>query len=339
MTSIYHIGPAPSCVGGMASVIRALVGLDWPGARVSALASWDNRITGGRWRLAGPVALRLWRLRRRASEVIIHIHLSQKKAFIREGGLGLWARLLRLRVYATIHGSSFVATSSLRRWRWWYRWVLRRVDGVAVLDESARTAVGELAPHTPVRIVHNPGPIPEPLRTDLTPPGESPPVVVFAGSVGHRKGVDVLIAAWPAVRQRHPRARLEIFGPVEAGFPVDGVDGVLHGPVPAEVLWQHLAQSRVAVLPSRAEAMPMFIIEAQGLGRPCVVTEVGAMPAQVEGCGVVVPPDDPAALAAGLVRYLDDPALADIDGRCATERYDERYRAAAVIGEMTAFYG
>jgi len=69
-----------------------------------------------------------------------------------------------------------------------------------------------------------------------------------------------------------------------------------------------LARADVFVLPSLTEGMSNAVMEAMAAGRPVVATEVGGTAELIEGRGVLVPPADADALAAGLERVLRDPA-------------------------------
>ncbi|GAA3201907.1 glycosyltransferase [Nonomuraea roseoviolacea] len=71
-----------------------------------------------------------------------------------------------------------------------------------------------------------------------------------------------------------------------------------------------LARADVVVLPSTTEGLSNAVMEAMAAGRPVVATAVGGNPELLEGRGVLVPPADPAALADGVARLLDDPELA-----------------------------
>ena len=78
------------------------------------------------------------------------------------------------------------------------------------------------------------------------------------------------------------------------------------------------AEAQVAVVPSLYEGFSLPAIEAMACGVPLVATTGGALP-EVVGTdgetGLLVPPDDPEALAAGIRRIMDDPALAGPPGR------------------------
>lgn len=90
-----------------------------------------------------------------------------------------------------------------------------------------------------------------------------------------------------------------------------------------------LAMADAVCLASKAEALPMVVLEAMALGRPIVATSVGGVPEALGdgAAGLLVPPGDPDALAAALVRLADDPAQAAELGLAARRRWSERYSA------------
>lgn len=87
------------------------------------------------------------------------------------------------------------------------------------------------------------------------------------------------------------------------------------------------------VLPSRAEGISNTILEAMAAGRPVVATAVGGNGELVaEGrTGALVPPQDPEALALALARYLDEPELAERQGRAGRARIEECFSLSAMV--------
>lgn len=80
-----------------------------------------------------------------------------------------------------------------------------------------------------------------------------------------------------------------------------------------------LATMAVFVLSSRTETLPMALLEAMSAGVPVVATAVGGIPDAVEDgvSGILVPPEDPARLAAAVLDLLGDPDRAAATGRAA----------------------
>jgi glycosyltransferase involved in cell wall biosynthesis len=95
-----------------------------------------------------------------------------------------------------------------------------------------------------------------------------------------------------------------------------GADRVsLVGPLSGAALADRYAAADLLVLPSRAETYGMVVTEALARGTPVLVSDVDGVPEAVGRApdgrvpGLLVPPDDPVALAAALRRWLDEPAL------------------------------
>ena len=165
--------------------------------------------------------------------------------------------------------------------------------------------------------------IPAGVDTDRFAPSPLPdgaPEVVFAGRFVEKKGLDVLLAAWPAVRSTVPDARLRLlgYGPLEdlarrAGRDVE----VVLEPGHAEV-GDAIRRARLVVSPSRtaadgdAESLLLVNLEAQASGRPVVTTRHGGIPEFVRDgeTAILVPEGDPHALAEAMIAVLADDALA-----------------------------
>ena len=79
---------------------------------------------------------------------------------------------------------------------------------------------------------------------------------------------------------------------------------------PTEEFVGAMVRADVVVLPYRRIDQSGVLFAALALGRPLVATRVGGFAEVVEqhGAGLVVPPEDPAALAAALIEVLRDPA-------------------------------
>jgi len=95
----------------------------------------------------------------------------------------------------------------------------------------------------------------------------------------------------------------------------------------------------VFALSSRTEGFSIACIEAMACGVPVVATRSGG-PQQIldEHCGVLVPTDDPAALAAGICRVALEPELAAALSRAALARVRERFSLGTMIGSYERIF-
>jgi starch synthase len=164
--------------------------------------------------------------------------------------------------------------------------------------------------------------------------GSREPTVLYVGSDWRRKGGDVLIDAFRRVRSEHPEARLVIVGTEEPAAE-EGVE-VLGFVRDRDRLADLYGRVSVFCLPSRFEPYGLVAVEAMAHELPCVVTPGALAEVVLDGeTGIVVPPEDPVALAGALSRLLDDPAYARRLGVNGRSRVEEQLTWDAVVERMT----
>ena len=93
----------------------------------------------------------------------------------------------------------------------------------------------------------------------------------------------------------------------------------------------------VAAISSDFEGTPLFALECMAARTPLVATAVGGLPALLGDAAVLVPPRDPAALAAGIDRLLGDPGCAPPSPTRRSSGRD-RYEIGAVAERFGALY-
>jgi glycosyltransferase involved in cell wall biosynthesis len=142
--------------------------------------------------------------------------------------------------------------------------------------------------------------------------------VTTVANLRREKGHDVLLDAAAIVLRQFPDARFDLVGTgpelaalrarAEALNLGAAVSFLGHREdVPAQ-----LAAADLFVLPSRSEAFPNAVLEAMATGLPSIATAVGGLVEVIEDqCnGVLIPPDNPEALAREISRLMADPARA-----------------------------
>jgi len=170
--------------------------------------------------------------------------------------------------------------------------------------------------------------------------------VVFIGRHEPRKGLEVLLRAWPDVA-RGTGARLRILGadPLSVRWlarrndvSLAGVD--LLGSVPEEVRTRELLEASVLAAPSlRGESFGMVLMEAFACATPVVASSIQGYDRVVEAeTGVLVPPGDPAALAAALVDLLRDEERRRRLGAAGRAVAEERYSWKRIAGRLVEIY-
>lgn len=206
------------------------------------------------------------------------------------------------------------------------RYALGRSAGLVVLSDQVREDVEGLRLNVPVRQVAHPlydgfgDPIPKAearAALGLDPDG---PVFLFFGFIRRYKGLHVLLEAMPSVLAQRPDARLVVAGEFYADEDALRAQAAPLGDA-VRLDADYIPEDRVGLYFSAADAVvqPYVTATQSGVaqiafhfGTPVITTDVGGLAEIVPDgdAGLVVPPEDPAALAAALVRFVQD-GLAD----------------------------
>jgi glycosyltransferase involved in cell wall biosynthesis len=228
------------------------------------------------------------------------------------------------------------------------RSLLRRSQATALVqnpdDRKALQALG--TPPSKIVLVPGSGVDTEALQPLPDPPG--PITAAFVGRLLHDKGVASLIAAHRLLRERGHSLRLLIAGDADPANPasipeptlrewkmLDGVEFLGH--VDIRQVWR---EAHVAVLPSRREGLPLSLLEAAACGRPLVATDVPGC-REIARPGVsalLVPPDDPPALADALAALAADAGLRRRLGEAARHLVETEFSSNRIGAEIVGLY-
>ena len=172
--------------------------------------------------------------------------------------------------------------------------------------------------------------------------------VVYAGNFSQGavyKAFDVLLKSWGQVHREEPGMRLRLFGGGETDrwkqiAEREGCGPSVEFAGKTERLVDQFREAGFLVLPSRVEGLSNVLLEAQAVGLPAVVSDIGGNVAVVKDGknGLVVPVGDAGALAEAMVRLYRSPELRARMGLAARARAMELFAIEKVAVRLEAAY-
>ena len=173
--------------------------------------------------------------------------------------------------------------------------------------------------------------------------------IAFVGRLLDDKGIRVLVAAHAILCQRGRDIRLLVAGMPDPANPTSipaaeienwrSRPNLVHLGFVEDIagLW---SAANIAVLPSRREGLPLSLLEAAACGRPLVATDVPGCReiARQDVNALLVPPDNPQALAEAIDRLAADPALRRKFGAASRQIVEQEFSDERVGRDTVALY-
>jgi glycosyltransferase involved in cell wall biosynthesis len=183
------------------------------------------------------------------------------------------------------------------------------------------------------------------LRDSLGVAGAGPLVTVVA-NLRPSKGHAVFLQAWASVARALPGSRALLVGggplrdELESRAAALGVGSSVHFLGARHDVPALLALTDVVAHASLREGFPNAVLEALAAGRPVVATDAGGTREAVvdRRTGLLVPPGDASALAAGLMRLLSNPDEARALGEAGRRHVAEHFRISTMVRAHEAAY-
>jgi phosphatidylinositol alpha-mannosyltransferase len=239
---------------------------------------------------------------------------------------------------ATFHASGELSWLKPAKLAWGF--LLDRLDHRIAVSEPARESASRYFPGD-YELIPNGVLIPD--RADADRREER---VVFVGRHEPRKGLQILLRAWPEIRRRSG-ARLSVVGADPLAVRLlfarlrvsdEGVD--VRGFLSQDELTAELLRAKALVAPSLGgESFGMVLTRAFACATPVVASDISGYRGVMEPqAGRLVPPGDPQALAEAVVNLLEDePARAEL-GRAARVLAQERYSWEGIAQRLSEIY-
>ncbi len=170
------------------------------------------------------------------------------------------------------------------------------------------------------------------------------PTFMFLANHTPNKGLPVLLEAFRGV---HSPYRLILGGEQRGGIDYDGArkacgpgqEIIVTGRLEDEEVSALLRRSDLFVFPTLADTLPLVVLEAMAHGKPVLASRVGGIPFQLDGeSGVLVPPGDPAVLAAEIERLARSPDRLAEMGRHARARVEAHFTWPIAAQQALAGY-
>jgi len=277
--------------------------------------------------------VRMKRILERERFDVIHVHEPMTPA-IGVAALALW----RGPTVATFHASGDLRWMQYGRHTWGF--LAGRIDRRIAVSEQARTSVQRWLPGDYTVV---PNGVLVPPEADAANRENH---VVFIGRHEPRKGMHVLLRAWPEIHGR-TGARLRLVGAdplavrmvlTRQGVPDDGIDVL--GVLTNEELTQELLRAKVQVASSLGgESFGMVLTRGLACAVPVVASDIPGYRAVLEGhAGILVPPGDDRALADAVVDLLGDEDARRRRGEAARELVRTRYAWELIARRLLGIY-
>lgn len=325
------VGPAPNVSGGVGSWMRLIFAHPPEGVEYQLVSTITPKTAVAEYRGANTrylvggvknihhflrVLVSLKTLLKKEHYAFAHVHFASYGSTLRKVLIAKSLKRNDVPYLLHAHGGAFESfyqslPAVLRRQGSYF---LEDSVGLIVLSTAMRLFYSALvSPQKPIFTMPNPVILPK----ELTPRAERACLrLVFLGRLGSHKGSDRVLHAMARLPEQ-TRARVEVWlagdGEVAATRQLAqslGLSGqvIVSEWIDAETRDRWLSESDVMILPSRAEGVPMALLEGMAWGLPIISSPVGGIPDIITDGqeGFLVPPDDIPAISEAIQRFVEN---------------------------------
>jgi glycosyltransferase involved in cell wall biosynthesis len=275
----------------------------------------------------------------------------------------LVAQRRKLPLVLSLHGSDvFLAEQSLPT-AWVARWTAQHADRITSCSGDLAARLAALGgPAERMRVIpygidaeqfYPAAAAGTAVREQL---GVAPdqPMIVWVSRMVYKKGLSVLLNAMPTVLRHHPRMMLVLGGYGDLRDTLErqaqelgiAANVLFPGPVARDAINAYWNAGDLVVVPAihdhrgNVDGLPNIILESMSAGRPIVASRIAGIPQVIdhERHGLLVPEGDHAALAAAIIKLLDQPERAAELGRAARRRVEQELRWSHIAARFEAVY-
>jgi glycosyltransferase involved in cell wall biosynthesis len=172
--------------------------------------------------------------------------------------------------------------------------------------------------------------------------------ILFVGRLSQAKGIDILLKAVKILKNKYSKyLKIAIVGdgPLKENLNNLAVELGVNGEVKflgvRKDIEELMVSSKIFIIPSRWEGLPMVVLEAMSRGMSIIATTVGGIPEVIKNGkeGILISPEDPETLAQAINNLLENEELQEKLSQAAYEKVREKYSIEAYSTNMLDFYG
>lgn len=293
---------------------------------------------------------RLWERRRTVLSCLDHLDTKERIDLLEvtEGAVRPVVRGREIPYVCHLHGSRYTFLAQTNRPHTAGDWLQRKAEldvirgaRVVLSPSQALLSIVEKEAGQPFRKTFVlPYPLEPKLLQETNPAPRETLEVIFAARNDPVKGADVLLKAIPEVLRAVPAVQFSLYGFEPKTDQTMPPNTRTFSFVPKETLLEAYRSADLAVVPSFWDNSPNTVYEAMAAGLPLVASRVGGIPELVadQKTGILVPPGDHEALAAGLIRLLRNTTERQQMAANARARITERASLSPNIDKREALY-
>ncbi len=281
---------------------------------------------------------------------IIHLHTSQGLGWLKDIFYVVTGKLFRCHVIIHVHACSY--DEFYQKNSGLYRYITRKVfglaDAIVSVSGNWRDVLSGIISKDRIHVLTNCMAVDHAAQFSKK---NGPPVILFIGTVGPRKGAYDLIKAMSALHSQGLSFELLIAGGEEYKGGMERAIGLIKkyhledcctllGEVDLTSKNELLKRANLFVLPSYNEGLPMAVLEAMAAGLSIITTPVGGIPEVIEDGynGFLVAPGDRRSLSDKLFLLLRDVKLRNTMGRRNYEIIKQKLDVQLYVKKLLMLY-
>jgi len=281
------------------------------------------------------------------NKIIAHIHMASNTSFYRKSLIIMILKMFKIPTVLHLHGAEFhlFYDKSNVVMKKYIKWIFSLTDRTVLLSNSWQQWYVDTINTNKSSVVYNGVRDYYDDKSLLLAKREN--VVLFLGRLGERKGIYDLLTAFKEVVENIPDAILKIGGDGEIEKSKDlakefGIENNVEflGWVNEEEKYTLLNQSKIYILPSYNEGLPMGLLEAMSAGLAVVSTDVGGIPEVISDKknGLLVKAGNQKQIAESIIALLNDAKLSHDLGIEARKSFLKDFNSVSMTQQFERIY-